>query len=634
MKTKKHTGIVAQFERKLSELHFPGKLIFFLTGIAATIWFLVRVIPKPSRAAYPCMQAAAPVASAFVIYLLSLTATVISFKKMASMIRGRRLAISLVFALATVVFTGISIATNRSKVSAGQVMHTGMGQASNIPVGTARGYMPGRVVWIHDADATNENMTNSTNDYWYENANQEIIDKMMTEGIMQLADTNNIAVAWNRLFEYFNKQKHGVEKGYVSGEKFAIKLNLTNDPGRPKDVMNSTPELALAILRQLVNVVGVSQSDITIGDPFRFYHDYLIALLYNEFPDVNYIDAAPTNESHFAVKQTVVTNENSILFSDGKKARLPIDYMEADYFINMPCLKSHNAAGITICAKNHQGSALLPGQEIHQQFMGDLHHSFPTSPGQEGYGKYRHLVDYMGHEKLGGNTMLNIVDAVWGGHNWEGIVYKWQSDPFNNDYPSSILFSQDQVAIDAVGYDILLNEYNHLPSGDGRKGQEYPYFEGTNDYLVQAADPANWPNGITYDPENDGTPITSLGVYEHWDSPVTRRYTRNLGTGDGIELTYSTTYSDQTYAVERTVEKVTVTPNPFSQSLSFNFTKSGNYTLSLYSLDGKLVHFQQYTNTNQLVFHSAHTNLETGLYIYNIKGDGTFSGKVSFNADN
>ena len=40
--------------KKLAE-----KIFFPVIGTLSLIWFLVRVIPKPSRAAYPCMRAAA-----------------------------------------------------------------------------------------------------------------------------------------------------------------------------------------------------------------------------------------------------------------------------------------------------------------------------------------------------------------------------------------------------------------------------------------------------------------------------------------------------------------------------------------------------------------------------------------------
>ena len=63
-----------------------------------------------------------------------------------------------------------------------------------------------------------------------------------------------------------------------------------------------------------------------------------------------------------------------------------------------------------------------------------------------------------------------------------------------------------------------------------------PSVNGVDDYMHQAADPANWPAGIIYDPDNSGKPMTSLGVHEHWNNAESKQYSRNLGTGNGIEL--------------------------------------------------------------------------------------------------
>jgi len=52
-----------------------------LGGLLALVWFLIRVIPKPSRAAYPCQQAAFPVASAFVVWLVSVVASALAWRK-------------------------------------------------------------------------------------------------------------------------------------------------------------------------------------------------------------------------------------------------------------------------------------------------------------------------------------------------------------------------------------------------------------------------------------------------------------------------------------------------------------------------------------------------------------------------
>ena len=48
-----------------------GKLrwMFPAAGLLSLLWFLFRVVPKPSRAAYPCQRAAAPLAGGFVIWL-------------------------------------------------------------------------------------------------------------------------------------------------------------------------------------------------------------------------------------------------------------------------------------------------------------------------------------------------------------------------------------------------------------------------------------------------------------------------------------------------------------------------------------------------------------------------------------
>lgn len=50
------------------------RLVFPLMTAASVAWFLFRVIPNPARAAYPCQQAAFPLMSAFVIWLLGLKA--------------------------------------------------------------------------------------------------------------------------------------------------------------------------------------------------------------------------------------------------------------------------------------------------------------------------------------------------------------------------------------------------------------------------------------------------------------------------------------------------------------------------------------------------------------------------------
>ena len=48
----------------------------------------------------------------------------------------------------------------------------------------------------------------------------------------------------------------------------------------------------------------------------------------------------------------------------------------------------------------------------------------------------------------------------------------------------------------------------------------------------------NPPSGVVYDPESAETRHQSLVVIEHWNNPIDKKYSRNLKTGNGIELVY------------------------------------------------------------------------------------------------
>jgi hypothetical protein len=119
-----------------------------------------------------------------------------------------------------------------------------------------------------------------------------------------------------------------------------------------------------------------------------------------------------------------------------------------------------------------------------------------------------------------------LVDGLFGGYNWSSEPVQWHTPPFNGDWPSSVFASQDPVAIDSVCYDFMWLEWTDLPR-----------MSGTEDYLTEAALADRPPSSAFYDPEHDGVRLESLGVHEHWNNPLDKKYTRNLGTGAGIELT-------------------------------------------------------------------------------------------------
>ena len=99
--------IYLYFKEKIEKEEFSSSSAKLPSGGLGffTIWFLVRVIPKASRANYPCMQTAAPLMSAFVMYLLSFTGVWVSLRKLREAFHNRKMAIG-VFAFAGLCFLG------------------------------------------------------------------------------------------------------------------------------------------------------------------------------------------------------------------------------------------------------------------------------------------------------------------------------------------------------------------------------------------------------------------------------------------------------------------------------------------------------------------------------------------------
>ena len=613
-----------------------SKTYLFIVGISATLWFLIRVIPKPSRATYPCMQAAAPLMSSFVIYLLAISSSMYSFKKFKQAFHKSRYILGSVFLLFAIISVS-AIILNDNKTAVANMLNpvdNTFPVESNQPIGVAQGLFPGRVVWAHDENATNENYIpkKGSSDFWYSdlNVDETVVKEMLASSILKYTGKENMAEAWDAIFRSFNSFHGRGDVGYTAGEKIAFKINLTNqscsDQERPQR-MDVAPQLLNAILYELVENAGVAQTDIVMGDPYREFREEYIDLVMSKYPEVYYVDGFGRNRIH----QTKPSANAVLKFSNNSlQSTLPQQYLDATYIINIPCLKSHNEGGITLIAKNHQGSFLEKGDNPNSQYAIKMHPYLPAN--SRGTQKYRHTVDYMGHEQTGGKALIYIVDGIWGGEGWEGWISKFKSEPFNNDYPNSIFIGQDPVALESVCYDILFQEY----SEDASKAN-YPVQFKTEiaDYLLQCASSDFWPEGFTYDPEGDGTPLKSLGVFEHWNNATDRLYSRNLGTGEGIELKYikNGVSSISSYKIENINIAV---PNPFSNYTRFKrpLNVSKNSKLEIYNFSGQLVNNFSFVNSDIIEWrgnNDKNSLLPDGMYLYKIHDNSSrtaFSGKV------
>lgn len=543
--------------RKWREKHWlKTKLLFIILGITSTLWFLVRVIPKPSRAAYPCIRAAAPFMSGLFFYLISVWGAVIVSRRT----RFNKLNVRYISSFMLVSGVIAVMAITPSSTGEETKVRTGTMDGPNQPFGKAVGINPGRVVWVWDPAATNENAVNAFYLHKPENTNQEVVNRMVADGIRELTGKKNLKKSWDALFRDFNLRKNKGNTGYRQGEKIFIKINQGTANGRlrqdeikngfyiPQRITDSEkaqqgyegtcetyPNVVLEILRELVYEAGVDQKNISIGDPISHIFGHNYEIWHAGFPDVVYVDRASENAGRTLIKPT---EKDLIFYSDKTKRDKLYDIIEnADYMINVANLKPHGRSGISLTAKNHFGSH---GQKsafhLHYSLISPVSLGKPTN---NGYGKYRVFVDMMGSKYLGKNTMLYVVDGLYGGgSNETKVPVKYFMPPFNNDWSNSVFLSQDQVALESVCFDFLRSEWNgvnsHSPANNAY--ESLPNVYGVDDYLHQAADSANWPYGIIYDPDNSGTPLQSLGVHEHWNDPVNKQYSGNLGRTGGIEL--------------------------------------------------------------------------------------------------
>ena len=494
--------------KKTASKKWINKLVFIALGISSTAWFLMRVIPKPTRATYPCMQAASPFMSAFIIYLLSLWGGLKSFNKYKQLIHQRKTgwaAICLLAVFACIfVFSSNNIKTvfaNPSEVQASTFM-TGPNQ----PVGEGKGIFPGRVTWAHIPGTASWERQGS----WFaeQYTNQENCDEMMRQTILTLTGENTVKAAWNALFIHFNKEKRGLTRSFNAGEKIAIKINNNNAQQSQADGtvrgLNTSPHMILALLRSLIYEAEIPQAQITVCDPSRYINDFLYNKCTDEFPNVKYVDKSGGNGRI----QAVFVNNSITYTQSGNDRALASCVIEADYLINFAIPKLHGIAGVTLCGKNWVG---VPRGVAHYQF----------TPPSSGVSQYMAFTDNIANKELGGKTLLFFIDALYGTNNVDGPPSgKWKT--FNNEWPCSLWASQDPVAIDAVGMDFLAAEWNYMNYADM--------------YLHEAALIGNAPSGVKYH-DGSGIPLTkSQGVLEHWNNATDKEYSRNLGKDYGIEL--------------------------------------------------------------------------------------------------
>jgi len=636
---------------KITGLKIGKRKAFWLwiaLGIASVIWVLIRVVPKPSRATYPCQKVAQPLAAGFIAWLLALAGSTLILRRARHLFNRRRYMIGTICFVAGAAICFFTLNNSRD-VAASIIKSTTEfvpTEPANSPMGTAKGINPGRVVWVYDSELCDEGITN-----WWEDTDPQVARDMMTLGICQLTGITDAFAAWDSLFRYFNKVHYNQDDvGYQAGDKIAIKINniFSRSYAWYGNQLRSNPQMIHALIWNLVYLAGVPEEDITFYDCIFYHGDPVYDYCHADFPGVRWAEGDATDRSGYetgpgddpGTREQVERDPDCVVYySDPSMVNgsgevcFPTVVSEAKYIMSYSLPRPHSdLAGVTCCAKNFFGSVWHPTeydyyhhwspQSMHKAVAAHQMGDIPMRP----MGSYNALVDLMGHKDLGGKAILLIGQCIHQDY--------WSAPPFNGGYGSSIIMSQDFVAVESVLLDFL-------------RSADWGLKDGTIDnYLHEASQADDPPSATVYDPENDGTPLESLGVHEHWNNFTDKQYSRNLGTGEGIELVQLINYDYPPLPpvavdpVNGDVPGFTLNanyPNPFNSSTTISYTMpvSADIRLSIYNLNGALIRTlinqHQSPGSFEISWNGRNDNnvpVASGIYIYRMEintGSATIS---------
>jgi hypothetical protein len=353
-----------------------------------------------------------------------------------------------------------------------------------LPFVVHKGNQPGlvgRVLHIHAPAATNWRFDytqyyGQTQDVNLPGVNQDVVDAMIDRGVSGLLGLNpdQITNAWRQLIP-----------DYTHGKMVAIKANLNNSfgCGSNSGSIDAIAQPINAVVRGLKSM-GVRDQDIVVFDAIRSFPDRV-------FNELHYKNIQIHDNGCRGYPSTWNSSDPDAFIqfsppSGGLPAvRLSDTMINADYLINMPIMKGHPIAGVTLSFKNHFGTVNNPG---------GMHNHVATSYSD--INTYNALVDLYSNPHIQGKTVLTISDSIYGSREYQNTPPQpWNT--FSGQPPCSLLFSTDPVAIDCVMHDLLKAERG---SAQPNTSDCYLKLAGSSGIGVfESGDPWRTPYGSGYD---------------------------------------------------------------------------------------------------------------------------------------
>ncbi len=338
----------------------------------------------------------------------------------------------------------------------------------------------GKVLHLHAPEVTNWYFDSAT--YYgrtqapgVTGVSQPVVDAMVDRGVTELFGLPASAVgeAWRRL-----------TPDYVPGKRVAIKVNLNNsfDCESDTSAIDAIAQPVNAVVRGLLQR-GVRQEDIVVYDAVRFFPSEIYQELAYKGVQIHdrgcygYTATFSSSDPHAEVQFFPPAGSQP-------SVRLCDALIEAQYLINMPIMKGHPLAGVTLGFKNHFGSTDNPSG-MHEYVTT----SYPLID------QYDALVDLFSNPHIRYKTVLTIGDGIYASRRYQNTPPQpWTT--FGESSPCSLFFSTDPVAIDCVMHDLLKAERGSSQPGVSNSYLELAANAGLGIY--EAGDPWRTPYGSGY----------------------------------------------------------------------------------------------------------------------------------------
>ena len=297
-----------------------------------------------------------------------------------------------------------------------------------------------RVVHVHAPSATNWDFGDN---YYGDYVDQSVVNEMVDRGVMELAGTSLADDAWRALIP-----------DYSLGEAVAIKVNLNNSHacGDSDTAIDALIHPVNAVVRGLQQI-GVAEEDVWVYDAVRKIPDrFVTGCLY---PNVQFFGGCHQSPGWSSDDPDAIVRFNPSSGAAPSPRRIPDLLVEATHLINMPIVKRHSCAGVTLGFKNHMGTIERP-KGLHEHIC----------PGGDHFRTwYSPLVDIYENPHVGAKTVLTIGDGLFGAlKNESAAPSPWTT--FGDSAPNSLFFATDPVALDSVMYDLLATEATIMDDSD------------------------------------------------------------------------------------------------------------------------------------------------------------------------